>query len=104
MTVNSNIKFSRISLQTARNEFKKLLPIITLRGLFTLKQSTLTKSKHSYEVKMPKNKYFPRGYYWLGSANNAYDARTKMIEKIIDRINRCEFEDEMFPIIMKPEK
>ena len=101
MTVNLDIQFSQRSLRTMRDEFKKLLPAKALEGLFTIKQSSLTKSKKFYEVRLPKNTYFPNGYYWCGTANNAYEAKTKLIQIIINRIERSEFEDEMFPI-MKP--
>jgi len=94
-----NVSFCCALLRGAREDFKKLLPSRALKGLYVM-GSQLGANKH-YNGHVPRNEFFPNGFYWEGNADNAYDAKASTIFAIINRIENKRFDDEQYPIKME---
>ena len=79
-----NRQFTSLSLALARKEFSKKYPKDSTKGMWTYKFGA------TYEVQIPKNDTFPKGFYWHGRAYNASEAKSKALQSLLDSTSEAE--------------
>jgi hypothetical protein len=86
--MNVNQAFCSILLADVRCELSKVLPVAALKGI-----NAYCYGSNSYEVTIPKNQWFPKGYFWNGKAQYVSEAKATALCDITERIEKKAFED-----------
>lgn len=92
----ANEQFEAMLFVETRKNLVKRIGREALRGVWTHRYR-LGSGNSGYEVHIPKNSVFPKGYYWSGRVASARVAKYKVFSNIITRLDLSEFDGE-FPI------
>lgn len=96
-----NTAFCSELLRDTKKELLKFIPASDIKGVYTYKYNG---TNPTYEVRIPHNDTFPKGFYWYGRAYNASESKFKAYCQIIDRIEQNDLNDQQNPIILRGTK
>lgn len=80
------MSFSGSLLREVKKELEKHIPAEALKGIWT-HGTSISKGNKNWEVQIPKNKWFPKGwYYHVGQADSAAHAKFKALSNMLDNL------------------